>query len=486
MLEPEVVPRNFRPLSLFRGRGLFILHSFCTNSKKNQMRRILMKTSTTQKTKNFASRWGFILASVGSAVGMANVWGFPNKLGSNGGGAFLLIYLFFIFVFSYVGLPAEFAIGRRAKTGTLGSYQNAWSTRGEKAGKVGGLLAWLPLAGSLCIAIGYAVIVAYVLKALFDSLTGTLMTADATAWFETFALTPRSVVPYHVIVVVGTLLTLFLGASSIEKTNKVMMPLFFVIFIVLAVRVAMLPGVAEGYLFMLIPRWEALKNPMVWVWAMGQAFFSLSITGSGMIVYGAYLDEGEDVVSVSQKTALFDTIAAFVAALVIIPACFSYGLDVGAGPGLLFVTLPTILQDIPMGNFFAIILYVAMIFAGVSSLQNMFEAVGESLIHKFPKLSRKAALLILCIVCLAFGVNMEAIFQWGPWMDLVSIYIIPIGATLGAISWFWVMKKEDLLQEINKGGEKTRGNLWYFTGRYVYVPFAMLLCIIALFMKVAF
>ena len=110
-----------------------------------------------KSTRSFASRWGFILASVGSAVGMANVWGFPNKLGSNGGGAFLLIYLLFVFIFSYVGLPAEFAMGRRAATGTLGAYRNAWATRGETAGKVGGVLGWLPLAGSLCIAIGYAV-----------------------------------------------------------------------------------------------------------------------------------------------------------------------------------------------------------------------------------------------------------------------------------------------------------------------------------------
>ena len=174
-----------------------------------------------------------------------------------------------------------------------------------------------------------------------------------------------------------------------------MMPLFFLIFVVLAIRVALLPGVSEGYAFMLLPDWAALKDPMVWIWAMGQAFFSLSVTGSGMIVYGSYLSKDEDVVSVSQHTALFDTIAAIIAALVIIPACFAYGLDVGAGPGLLFVTLPEILQDIPLGRLFAIILYAAMIFAGVSSLQNMFEAVAESLLHRFPKLRRGAALGIL-------------------------------------------------------------------------------------------
>ena len=439
-----------------------------------------------EHTKHFASRWGFILASVGSAVGMANVWGFPNKMGSNGGSAFLLIYLLFVVIFSYVGLPAEFAMGRHSGTGTLGSYENAWATRGKTMGKVGGLLGWLPLAGSMCIAIGYAVIVTYVLKALVDSVLGTLMTTDTAAWFGSFSAQPYSVIPFHIIVVVGTLLTLFLGAKSIERTNKVMMPLFFVIFLILAVRVAFLAGSGEGYAFMFTPRWEMLADPMIWIWAMGQAFFSLSVTGSGMIVYGAYLSKEEDVVGVAQHTALFDTIAALVAALVMIPACFSYGLDVGAGPSLLFVTLPTILQDIPMGQLFAIILYVAMIFAGVSSLQNMFEAVAESLLHKFPKLNRTAALVILCVICLGFGIGMETIDKWGPWMDLVSIYIIPIGATLGAVSWFYVMKKDELLSAINTGCKRERGTFWYSVGRYLYVPLAIILCCVALFKHVAF
>ena len=439
-----------------------------------------------EHTKHFASRWGFILASVGSAVGMANVWGFPNKMGSNGGGAFLLIYLLFVVIFSFVGLPAEFAMGRRSGTGTLGSYENAWATRGKTMGKVGGLLGWLPLAGSMCIAIGYAVIVTYVLKALVDSVLGTLMHADTAAWFASFSAEPYSVIPFHIIVVVGTLLTLFLGAKSIERTNKVMMPLFFVIFLVLAVRVAFLAGSGEGYRFMFAPRWEMLADPMIWIWAMGQAFFSLSVTGSGMIVYGAYLSKEEDVVGVAQHTALFDTIAAVVAALVIIPACFAYNLDVGAGPSLLFVTLPTILQDIPMGQLFAIILYVAMIFAGVSSLQNMFEAVAESLLHKFPKLNRTAALVILCVICLGFGIGMETIDKWGPWMDLVYIYLIPIGATLGAVSWFYVMKKDELLSAINTGCKRERGTFWYSVGRYIYVPLAIILCCVALFKQVAF
>ena len=438
------------------------------------------------KHKGVGSRGGFILASVGSAVGMANVWGFPHKMGSNGGGAFLLVYLFFILVFSYVGLPAEFSVGRAAGTGTLGAYEMAWGTRGKKMGTVGRILGWMPLIGSLCIAIGYAVIVSYVLKALVDSVLGTLMTANTADWFASFSGSGFSVVPFHIIVVVGTLLTLLLGAKSIELSNKIMMPLFFLIFVVLAIRVALLPGVSDGYRFMFVPDWSALKNPMVWIWAMGQAFFSLSVTGSGMITYGSYLSKDEDVVGVAQNTALFDTIAALIAALVIIPACFSYGLDVGAGPGLLFVTLPEILQDIPLGRLFAVILYAAMIFAGVSSLQNMFEAVAESLLHRFPKLRRGAALGILCALCLGIGIFMEGIDSWGPWMDLVSIYIIPIGATLGSISWFYVMKKEKIFEAVNLGSRKNRSTLWYTVGRYVYVPFAVILCVIALWKQIAF
>lgn len=252
-----------------------------------------------RKNAKFSTKWGFILAAVGSAVGMANVWGFPAKMGSNGGSAFLVAYLFFVALFGVVGLAAEYAIGRRSRTGTLGSYQAAWASRSEKLGKAGGLLGWLPLAGSMCIAIGYAVIIAYVLKAFWSSLTGSLMEVDTEAWFGTFSTTEYSVVPFHIIVVVATLFTLFLGAKSIEKTNKVMMPVFFIIFVVLAIRVAFLPGAVEGYKFMFTPDWQALKDPMVWIWAMGQAFFSLSVTGSGMIVYGAYLSDSEDVVHVA-------------------------------------------------------------------------------------------------------------------------------------------------------------------------------------------
>jgi len=441
-----------------------------------------------KKNAKFGSRWGFVLAAVGSAVGMANVWGFPSKMAAGGGFAFLIPYFIFIALFSAVGLSAEFAVGRWAKTGTLGSYRKAFASRNKHIGIVGEIQGVLPLLGSLAIAIGYAVIISYILKALFDSTTGTLMQVDIAGWFNSFSANSYSVVPYHVIVIAITLVTLLLGAKSIEKTNKVMMPVFFLIFVGLAVWVYFLPGSEKGYALMFTPVWSKLLDVNVWITAMGQAFFSLSVTGSGMLVYGAYLGDKESVVPLSVRTAIFDTIAALVAALVVIPACAAFGLDDDmGGPGMLFVAMPSIMKNMGVfGQILSIFLYVAMIFAGISSLQNMFEAVSESLLTRFPKLKRWLVLTVLGLVCFGVGVNMEAISSWGPWMDWVSIYIIPIGATIGAISWFWIARKKDFMAQINLGAGKPVGGIWYGIGKYIYVPCALILCLIALITKTAF
>ena len=442
------------------------------------------------KRDGFRSRSGFIIACIGSAVGMGNIWRFPMLVSTWGGLTFLLPYFIFVILIASTGVIEEFALGRAGGAGPMGSFGMCTELRYGKR-KIGERIGYIPILGSLALAIGYTCVMGWIFKYTFLSFTGDLfsMGQDMDVINGTFGGTASAwgANIWIIVAIAASFAIMSFGiAGGIEKANKVMMPVLFALFLALGVYIFTLDGSSDGYKYILTINPKGLADPKLWIYAFGQAFFSLSVTGSGMIVYGAYLSDEEDVVGVAQHTALFDTIAAVVAALVIIPACFAYGQDVGAGPSLLFVTLPTILQDLPLGRLFAIILYVAMIFAGVSSLQNMFEAVAESLMHKFPKLSRTAVLAILCVLCLGFGIGMEPISKWGPWMDLVSIYIIPIGATLGAISWFYVMKKSELLNAVNTGSTKQRGKLWYSVGRYVYVPLALILCCVALFMQVAF
>ena len=257
------------------------------------MSNLNVKQTESHKNGQFKNSIGFVLACVGSAVGMGNIWLFPYRLGQYGGAAFLIPYIIFVALFGMVVLSAEFAIGRRAKTGTLGAYEYCWEKRGK--GKVGYLLGWIPLFGSLGIAIGYSVILGWVLRTLLAGITGELFVKDTAAFFEDMASSFRNI-PCHTIIVIVACLMLILGATKgIEKINKIMMPAFFILFLILAVRVFFLEGAGEGYRFLFIPKWEYLLQIDTWVMAMGQAFFSLSITGSGMIVYGSYLSKNEDI-----------------------------------------------------------------------------------------------------------------------------------------------------------------------------------------------
>lgn len=430
--------------------------------------------------KKFTSKIGFVLACVGSAVGMANIWAFPYRVGKYGGAAFLIIYFGFIALFSYIGLSAEFLIGRRSGTGTLGSYEYAWNDK--KLGKYGYYLAYIPLVGSLAIAIGYAIISAWVLRTFGAALSGKIMTINPKDFFIEGTNVDFVITPWHIAIVLITLITILTGAKSIEKTNKLMMPLFFILFLFIAIRVAFLPGSIEGYKYLLIPDWSYLKNIDTWVNAMGQAFFSLSITGSGMIVCGAYLDKKEDIVNSAVQTGIFDTIAAIIAAFVVIPAAFAFGYPPNAGPSLMFITIPEIFQQMPAGRFFAIIFFISVIFAAVSSLQNMLEVVAESIIHRF-KITRNKVLILLAILMLGIGIFVEPEHKVDKWMDIVTIYIIPFGAVLGAFSWYYMLKKEKYLEEINMGSNKERKEIYYYVGKYFHVPLTLVIFILGIIYK---
>ena len=193
-----------------------------------------MKHKHNHTNGSFSSSLGFILACVGSAVGLGNIWMFPYRLGQYGGAAFLLLYLGFVALFGYVGLSSEFGIGRMARTGTLGAYRLCWNTRGKE--KLGGALGWIPLLGSMGIAIGYSIIIGWVLRSLWGSISGSLFAGDAGEYFAR-ATTAFGSLGWHLAVVAITALVLLSGAAiMIEKSNKVMMPLFFALFTLLALE----------------------------------------------------------------------------------------------------------------------------------------------------------------------------------------------------------------------------------------------------------
>lgn len=425
------------------------------------------------KNGNFKSTVGFVLACVGSAVGMGNIWMFPYRLGQYGGAAFLIPYLIFIALFGLVGLSAEFALGRMAKTGTLGAYAYCWKN------KFGKYIGWLPLLGSLGIAIGYSVILGWVFRSIQGVLTNELLTNDIPAFFTNMTQS-FSNVPCHFLVLFVTCLLLFTSATSaIEKANKVLMPAFFILFIILAIRVSLFDGAIEGYKFLFVPKWEYLLKKETWIMAMGQAFFSLSITGSGMIVYGAYLKDDVDIPKASMQTAIFDTIAAMLAALAIMPAVFSFGIDPVSGPSLMFLTLPEVFKQMPLGNFFALFFFVSVAFAGITSLINMLEAVCESWQNRF-HISRKKAVLVCGIITFIVSVCIENGDIVGKWMDVVTIYIIPFAALLGAITIYYILGWNALKQELDKGRKKPVGPTFKFLGKYVYVFLALIILILGI------
>ncbi|MDE7035672.1 MAG: sodium-dependent transporter, partial [Eubacteriales bacterium] len=398
-------------------------------------------------------------------------------VGQYGVAAFLIPYFLFVCIFGLVGLSAEFAIGRRAGTGTLGAYRYCWNARGK--GRLGSLIGWIPLLGSLGIAIGYSIIVGWVLRALWGAVTGQILIQDAGEFFAG-ATGPLGSVPWHTMaIVIAALLLMFGATKGIEKANKVLMPLFFILFAALAVRVALLPGASEGYRFLLIPKWESLLQVDTWVMAMGQAFFSLSITGSGMIVYGTYLSKKEDILHASVQTAVFDTIAALLAAFAIMPAVFAFGIAPSSGPPLLFITLPNVFRQIPLGRVFAAFFFLSVAFAGITSLINMFEAVCESWQTRFG-LGRRPAVALCAGITLAVGLLIEEEPKMGAWMDVVSIYIIPFGALLGAISIYFVLGRREIGEELNLG-RKTPLPGWFFPlARYVYVPLALIVFLLGI------
>ena len=456
-----------------------------------------MSNETLQTRDGFKSQWGFILACIGSAVGMGNIWRFPIMVAKYGGMTFLLPYFLIVVLVGSSGVIEEFALGRRAQAGPIDAFGSCTEARtGSK--KLGQAIGLIPIIGSMMLAIGYTVVMSWIFKYTFMSLSGSLyaMGQDMSQIGPAFdAAAPGADTIGEAIGMmlqggifgVGNSMWLIIGlvvamiimamgvANGIEKANKIMMPVLFGLFVILAVYIGFQPGASEGYKFLFTLDPAGLVSPQVWIYAFGQAFFSLSVAGNGSVIYGSYLPKDEDIPSSARRVALFDTLAALLAAFVIIPAIGASGFamsDVTPGPGLMFVYLVNILNGMPGGRIIGIIFYVAVLFAGISSIINLYEAPVATMQEQF-KLKRLPAVGIIGVV----GVIVALLIQpWtSQWMDVVSIYICPLGAGLAAIMFFFVLPRKEALDEVNHGAKKPVGKWFEYLG-YLFI----VMCFIAL------
>lgn len=426
-----------------------------------------MINSTDTQRDSWKTNWGFILSCIGSAIGMGNIWMFPARVSKYGGGTFLLPYFLFVIMIGLSGVIGEMAFGRAARSGPIGAFGQAMASRG-KGRRLGEAIGYIPVLGSL--AIGYSVIVGWILRYSAGSLTGTTL---APGDVDGFALAFSSMAGsfgnnfWQTVGLVITFIIMVLGISGgIEKINKIIMPLFFLLFLGLAVYMAFQPSAADGYRYIFRIDLKGLADPMTWVFALGQAFFSLSLAGNGTLIYGSYLDDREDVTNAAWKVALFDTLAALLAALVIIPAMATAGsgLDEG-GPGLIFIYLPNLFKSMPGSRVLVIVFFTAVLFAGISSLINLFEAPIAALQQQF-KLSRRTSVSVITAAALAIGLCIQGIVSG--WMDFVSIYICPLGAGLAGIMFFWVFGSDYAKKEVEKGRLRPIGPWFSFMTSYLF------------------
>ncbi len=430
-----------------------------------------------EQREQFSDRWGFILACIGSAVGMANVWAFPYRAAKYGGASFLIAYFTCGLVLGFTGVAGEIAFGRWGQAGPLGTFHKALTLRGKPGKNVG----IIPVLGSFAIGIGYAVVIGWVLRYLWGAVSGGMAAATSTADYFGAIVGSFGSVPWHVLGLVIALFVMIAGVTAgIEKINKIMMPLFFILFFIMAVRVAFIPGAIEGYRYLFVPRWEYLWNPQTWIYALGQCFFSLSLAGSGTVVYGSYLSKEENVVNCAKNIAVFDTLAAILASLVVIPAVFAFGFDPSSGPPLLFITMPAIFQSMPGGRLFAVIFFIAILFAGLTSIVNLFETPVEALQQRLRFSRRKASVLVVGIALLV-GIFIENGDVVSAWMDAVSIYIIPVGALISAVLFFWVMGRDFARSQVQMGREKPVGRWLEPMGRYAFCLITAAVIILGIF-----
>ncbi|MGD6780572.1 MULTISPECIES: sodium-dependent transporter [Bacillaceae] len=432
----------------------------------------------------WTSKIGFILAAAGSAIGLGAIWKFPYMAGTNGGGIFFLLFILFTLIIATPMLLAEFIIGRSTQKDAITAYKTL--AKGSKWHYIG----ILGVVASFILLSFYSVVGGWIVTYLGKSLTGGLSQFSLEEYgglFEQTIANPTQVLIAQFIFLAITIWVVQAGVQSgIEKASKVLMPLLFIIFMVLLVRSLTLEGASEGILYFLQPD-ISLITPNTFLMALGQALFSLSVGISIMVTYSSYLEKGENLVRSAGSVVWLNIIISLLSGLVIFPAVFALGLQPDEGPGLVFVVLPAVFDQLPLGGIFLTMFLVLLLFATLTSAFSILEIIVAVIVKDNQEKRRKIAIIGGMIIfvlgipsALSFGVlsgiTIGELIIFDVADFLVSNIALPVGAFFISIFVGYRIPKNILEDEFFQGSTVKKGlfQVWYYLIRYV-IPVGILL-----------
>lgn len=448
-----------------------------------------------QERENFGSRIGFILVSAGCAVGLGNVWKFPYICGENGGAAFVLIYLAFLLILGLPILICEYAAGRGSKRGPARAFDKL-----ERPGTIWHSVKWFSILGNYLLMMFYTMVGGWMLYYVYLSFTDKFSSGNNEAIknaFDSMLKEPDTMTFWMMIAILLSLGVCAIGLQNgIEKVSKVMMSILIVLIIVLAVHSITLSGAVKGVKFYLVPNLQAIHDRglgTVIFDAMTHAFFTLSVGMGSMHIFGSYLKKDNTLVGEAASVVVLDTFVAIMSGLIIIPACFAYGVEPDAGPSLLFITLPSVFSNMSGGKLWGICFFVFMSFAALSTIIAVFENIISFYMDQWNWSRKKAVLLNVVLIPV---LSMPAVLGFSEWshiqpmgagtniMDLedflVSYNILPLGSLVYVLfctrknGWGWGR----FLEEVNTGkGRKLSDAL------RIYMSYVLPAIIVVVYLK---
>lgn len=406
----------------------------------------------------FSTGLGAVLALAGVAIGLGNVWRFPYTMGENGGGAFLFVYIAIVIGFGLPLLMAELALGRHTRSGPIGALTAAGLPHASVWG-------WLIVIIIIMAVALYNTIVGQVLYCIVKYAPAALQPESVTLDWSDAAFGGRFA--YILIAMSISCIALAFGVRvGIERVSKTLMPLFALLFAIILVRALTLDGAGAGVRQLLVPDWGKLNGQTVFA-AMGQAMFSLGLSGSIMVVYGSYMRSSANIPRTAMLTAGADLGAALLAGFIIVPAAVAFSVPLKSGPPLMFNVMPQVFGQMPAGDFFALTFFVAILLVAVLSVMGAFEVIVDALGQALG-MGRRPALLLIFVSQTVLVVPLMRSQDYFDWSDLIWITtMMPLGSMVAAIALAWCIKRGRTLDELRRGGTRLVPDLLFFWIKYI-------------------